>query len=508
MQIHISHYNPKQTADCLILPVYQDKQQAFITTEFNKNHNNVITELLNNKELTGKFGEIKWLYNISPSIKNIIAVGVGDPEKLTSLNYINLINTALDKLNDYSLNTVINGLVDIDFPTEYLSTEQKPLVWKLSQAILITESLKTTIKTYQKKPLPCLNIESYYLCYSDKTSDNTQALNNPENLIKTNQIISQAIKTTKDLANTPPNICNPKYLEQQAIELSKKYASLKLDVFDHDELVKMGMGSFCSVSHGSGNPGRLIVFEYNKSKESNSRPYVLIGKGITFDTGGYSLKPPSSMVGMKYDMSGSASVLATMQAVCELNLPIHVVGIMACAENMISNNSTRPDDIVTSLSGKTIEINNTDAEGRLVLCDAMTYSEKFNPKVVIDIATLTGAVVVALGYHYSGLYYNDQNLGQALQNAATQCFDPIWPMPLCQDYDSLMKSSIADLKNASSVPVAGSVTAACFLANFIPNDCAWAHLDIAGSATVRGEHKEATGRPVQLLINYLINEAG
>jgi len=306
----------------------------------------------------------------------------------------------------------------------------------------------------------------------------------------------------------PANICNPAYLEDQSLQLAKKHKKLSCTVYDHDQLTDMGMGAFSAVSQGSNHPGCMIVLEYNNSSDKKAQPYILIGKGITFDTGGYTLKPAMHMVGMKYDMSGAASVFGTMQAVCELELPIRVIAILACAENMIGHKSTRPDDIVTSLKGKTIEINNTDAEGRLVLCDTLTYCEKYNPKVVIDVATLTGAAMVALGYNYTAVYTNNTKLEQDLLQSSKKTFDPIWPMPLCHEYDKFMKSPLADLKNSSSKPIAGSITAACFLANFIPKDCAWAHLDIAGSATVEADHKESTGRPVPLLVNYLMGEVG
>ncbi len=504
MQIKITKYDLKQSADCLILPVSTGKQQALITTEFNNHYNKIIDELLASKDLAAKYGEVKWLYNVSPNIKRVMLIGIGESSNLSSIEYINLLNLAMTNLSDKTLSMVINGLIDISFPKEYLSSEYKSLDWKISQAIICAESLTQGTKTYFTTPIPKFNIKQYHLSYSNNYSQT----NFDDDYIKKYQIISRAIKTVKDLANTPANICHPEYLENHAIEVANRYHKIKCSTLNHKTMREMGMGSFCAVSQGSGNSGRMIILEYNHANpDTNNQPYILIGKGITFDTGGYSLKTSVHMVGMKYDMSGAANIIAVMQAIAELNLNIHVVGILACAENMISNTATRPDDIVTTLSGKTVEINNTDAEGRLVLCDTITYSERYKPKVIIDIATLTGAVVVALGYHYTGLYSNDQQLTQRLLSASELCFDPLWPMPLCHDYNNLMKSPIADLKNSSGLPVAGSITAACFLYNFVPKDCAWAHLDIAGSATVKSEHKESTGRPVQLLINYLIEEA-
>ncbi len=504
MQITINKYDPKQAADCLILPVYQDKQQALITTEFNQKHNNIIDELLNQKDLTGKYGEIKWLYNITPNIKQVLCIGVGETKKLTASLFISLLTQTLEKLTSRAYDHVINGLADVTFPKDYNSAEAMPRSWIVNQILIVTENFRQVINTYQKSPIPALNIAHYTLAHTCKDYSTKQA--DHDNSISITHSISKASRLTKNLTNTPPNICNPEYLERQALDIVKGSPKLSCYVYHHDQLKDMGLGAFYAVSRGSHNSGRMIILQYNNNP-SQDRPYVIVGKGITFDTGGYSLKPSNSMVGMKYDMTGAASVLATMQAIADLNLPINVVGVMACAENMISGSSTRPDDIVTSLKGITIEINNTDAEGRLVLCDAITYSEKFKPKVIIDIATLTGAAVVALGYHYSALYSNSELLMTDLVKASKAGFDPVWPMPLCQDYDAIMKSNIADLKNSSGLPVAGSVTAACFLSNFIPEDTAWAHLDIAGSATVKAEHRESTGRPVQLLINYFINQA-
>ena len=504
MQISIKKYDPKQATDCLILPVYSDKQQALITTEFNKHNNNIIDELITHKDLTGKSGEFKWLYNIAPNVKRVLCVGLGETKKLTASSFISLLTQTMEKLTTRAYDSVINGLADVSFPKDYSSTELMPRDWVINQALIITENFRQVIKTYQKSPIPALDIANYTLCHT--ATDYSNSKDEHSKSIDTSHAISKAIRLTKNLTNTPPNICNPEYLEQEALNIVKDYSKLSCYAYHHDKLKDMGLGAFYAVSRGSYNSGRMIILQYNNNPDQD-RPYVLVGKGITYDTGGYSLKPSASMVGMKYDMTGAASVLATMQAIADLDLPINVVGVMACAENMISGNSTRPDDIVTSLSGITIEINNTDAEGRLVLCDAITYSEKFKPKVIIDIATLTGAAVVALGYHYTALYTNNNNLMQDLVSASHAGFDPVWPMPLCQDYDGLMKSNIADLKNSSALPVAGSVTAACFLANFIPEDTAWAHLDIAGSATVKAEHRESTGRPVQLLVNYFIEQA-
>ncbi len=308
----------------------------------------------------------------------------------------------------------------------------------------------------------------------------------------------------RDLGNRPGNICFPEYLAEQAQSLAAEFPDLlKVTVLDEQQMTALGMHAFLAVSKGSDRPGRIITIEYQNQLEQ--APVVLVGKGITFDTGGISLKPGLGMDEMKFDMCGAASVLGTMRALCESQLPIHVVGTIATAENMPSGHATRPGDIVTSMSGQTIEILNTDAEGRLVLCDTLTYVKRFDPAVVIDIATLTGACVVALGKVLSGLFSPDDELANEISIAGEQSFDRVWRMPVIEDYQELLDSPFADIANIGG-PTAGSVTAACFLQRFT-RDYRWAHLDVAGTAWLSGTAKGATGRPVPLLMQFLANRA-
>ncbi|WP_122900438.1 leucyl aminopeptidase [Acinetobacter sp. B51(2017)] len=306
----------------------------------------------------------------------------------------------------------------------------------------------------------------------------------------------------RDLGNRPGNICFPEYLAEQAQALAAEFPDLlKVTVLDEQQIADLGMGAFLAVSKGSDRPGRIITLEYQA--ERAEAPVVLVGKGITFDTGGISLKPGAGMDEMKYDMCGSASVLGTMRALCEAKLPIHVVGTIAAAENMPSGGATRPGDIVTTMSGQTVEILNTDAEGRLVLCDTLTYVKRFNPAIVIDIATLTGACVVALGSVLTGMFTPDDKLAQEIESAGKTAFDRVWRMPVIEDYQEQLDSPFADIANIGG-PKAGSVTAACFLQRFT-RDYRWAHLDIAGTAWNSGANKGATGRPVPLLMQLLVN---
>lgn len=359
---------------------------------------------------------------------------------------------------------------------------------------------------------------------------------------------------TRDVANEPGNICFPAYMAEQAQELAKTYPDLlTVKVLGEDEMSALGMNCFLSVAQGSTKEGQLVIMEYrgkssfsanagtteqtvsnakvtglkkaltdklltkksakkadkasdNNAQATNDAPIVLVGKGVTFDSGGISIKPGAAMDEMKFDMGGSASVLGTIKALCEARLPINVVGALACAENMPSGDATRPGDIVKAMNGKSVEILNTDAEGRLVLADTLCYVQRYNPKAIIDVATLTGACVVALGHVRSAVFSNDEDVLFDLENASNLSGDLIWHMPLDDEYQALIDSPIADIQNIGGKG-AGAVTAACFLSRFIEEGQAWAHLDIAGTAWNSGKDKAATGRPVPLFMQYLKNSA-
>ena len=314
--------------------------------------------------------------------------------------------------------------------------------------------------------------------------------------------IASGMKLTRHLGDLPSNICTPTYLAQTAQDLSQEF-NLDCEVLDEAEMSVLGMGSLLSVSKGSIEPPKLISLSYKG--DGNAKPIVLVGKGVTFDSGGISLKPGAGMDEMKYDMCGAASVLGTMRAIAEIKPKLNLTIVVPAVENMPAHNASKPGDVVTSMSGQTIEILNTDAEGRLILCDALTYVEKFNPEVVIDTATLTGAVIVALGKHHCGLMANDQDLANDLISAGQQSLDTAWQLPLDDEYDELLKSNFADMGNIGGRE-AGTVTAACFLARYT-KDYRWAHLDIAGTAWVSGAKKGATGRPVPLLTQYILDQA-
>lgn len=321
-----------------------------------------------------------------------------------------------------------------------------------------------------------------------------------ETAVREGAAVAEGMALAKDLGNLPPNVCNPGYLAETGQALGREFG-FEVDVLERADLEKLGMWSLLAVGRASYSPCKLVVMHY-RGGPAGAKPIVLVGKGVTFDTGGVSLKPAALLDEMKYDMSGAGSVFGTLKTIARLELPINVIGIVPAVENMPGGNAARPGDVVTSMSGQTIEILNTDAEGRLILCDALTYAERFDPACVVDIATLTGACVVALGSHASGLFANDDPLAAELLKSGGDSGDRAWQLPLWDDYQVQLKSNFADMSNLGG-PAAGSVTAACFLARYT-KAYKWAHLDVAGTASIGGDAKGSTGRPVPLLSEFLL----
>jgi len=315
---------------------------------------------------------------------------------------------------------------------------------------------------------------------------------------------ADGVDLARTLGNLPPNICTPAFLADEAHKLARQF-KLRLEVLERRDMEKLGMGALLAVARGSHQPPKLIVLRYAGGKKQ-SKPVVLVGKGITFDTGGISLKPAGEMDEMKFDMSGAGSVLGALRALAGMKAPVNVIGVVPASENMPGGAATRPGDVVKTLSGQSVEILNTDAEGRLILCDALTYAERFQPEVVVDIATLTGACVIALGHVATGLFANDEKLAAELRAAGDDAWDRVWPMPLWEDYQEQLHSNFADMANIGGRP-AGSVTAACYLSRFARKH-RWAHLDVAGTAWKSGRDKGSTGRPVPLLVRFVMRRAG
>jgi len=397
-----------------------------------------------------------------------------------------------------------------------LSAANSLLQLPVKQAVVALESTRAQGKSSDWKLRTLMHALSYNAYRYGKHKSKppaAPALANVRLHVKTKKSVANAVKFgnaldagltfSRDLGNEPPNVCNPTYVLSEARKLGR-HPKVKVSSLSEKKMAEANMGAFLAVSKGSDTPGHLIVIQYNGGKRGEA-PIALVGKGITFDTGGISLKPPAAMDEMKFDMCGAATVLGATKAAIDAGLKINLVTIVAAAENMPSGGATRPGDIVTSSSGKTIEILNTDAEGRLVLCDALTHAQTFKPSTIIDVATLTGACIVALGSHASAVYANDDQLAQQLLAAGNESGDKAWQMPLWDEYQTSLKSNFADMANIGAGG-AGSVTAACFLSRFVEG-VNWAHMDVAGSAFLGGPRKGATGRPVPLLFTYLWDQA-
>jgi len=370
--------------------------------------------------------------------------------------------------------------------------------WGVRTAILALREL--TYKFTQMKSKPENGDRSLKkIVFSVDTADEKAA----KQAVKHATALANGMDLTRDLGNLPPNVCTPTYLGQTAKKLGKEF-DFKVEVLGQKQIEALGMGSFLSVAKGSIEPPAFIVM-HHMGGPAKAAPVVLVGKGITFDTGGISIKPGEGMDEMKYDMLGAGSVFGTMRTIAEMGLKLNVIGVVPTCENMPAGNAVKPGDIVTSMSGTTIEVLNTDAEGRLILCDALTYVERFKPAAVIDVATLTGACVIALGHHNTALFSKDDALAGELLDASKEATDPTWRMPLDDEYQDLLKSNFADVANIGGRP-GGAITAACFLSRFTQN-YPWAHLDIAGTAWKSGATKGATGRPVPLLTQFLVDRA-
>ena len=412
--------------------------------------------------------------------KQVLVVGLGELPN-TAKNYIKALTSASAILNSTQAKSAMIEQVEIE------GFDQG---WRhrMSARVLKDSGYKVQQVGVQGQddPLENIAIQSTY--------------NDAHELLQGRSIAS-GMRLTRHLGDLPPNICTPTYLAQTAQELANEF-NLDCEVLEEADMRKLGMGSLLSVSKGSIEAPKLISLSYRG--DGDSKPIVLVGKGVTFDSGGISLKPGAGMDEMKYDMCGAASVLGAMRAIAEIKPKINLTIVVPAVENMPAHNASKPGDVVTSMSGQTIEILNTDAEGRLILCDALTYVEKFNPEVVIDAATLTGAVIVALGKHHCGLMANDQELADDLLTAGKVSLDSAWQLPLDDEYDELLKSNFADMGNIGGRE-AGTVTAACFLARYTKK-YRWAHLDIAGTAWVSGAKKGATGRPVPLLTQYILDQ--
>ena len=474
----------KGNTDIYLVGVFNDKKLSHLNKSISNATLKLAEKCFDNNNFTGDIGDNRTFDDIENKFQ-IIVFGLGAKDKFGPINLnqsISLIIKKIKKTKTKSISLNIDNII-----SKKLS---------ISPEFLVSSIENSLYKYSYKKDKASVNIK---ICnFISKLMIPSKTLNQS---ILVGKAIANGVKLAKDLGNTPPNICTPTYLSNEAVKLKKINKLIKVTVLDEAKMKSLGMGSLLSVSQGSKEPAKLVSIEYMPLK--NKAPIVLVGKGITFDTGGISLKPPGNMDEMKFDMSGAGSVIGTMRACAEMNVKTNVVGIIACAENMPGSQATRPGDVVTSMSGITIEILNTDAEGRLVLCDALTYAKKFKPRYMLDMATLTGAVLAGLGKYPSGLFSNNDKLAELIKKSADKTGDRVWQLPLYDDYFEELKTNFADIQNIGG-RYGGAITAAAFLAKFTEG-VDWAHLDIAGTAWEVGENKGSTGRPVSLLIDFILS---
>jgi leucyl aminopeptidase len=494
MQFSIKSGSPeKQRTACLVAGITEPRRLTPAAESIDQAGKKFLTGMLRRGDITGKLGQALLLHNVpGVAADRVLLIGCGRERDLNEQQYRTVLANTLNELGR------INAQDAVCYLTE-LNVRGRGHEWKIRQAVEKTEHQLyefSEFKSRKKKPSKALRRLTF-------TVPSRRELPDGEAALRIGKSIANGVKLARDLANRPANVCTPTHLAEQALDLGRRYPAIRTRVQDAAAMKKLGMNSLLSVAQGSHQPPRLITLEYKQGRK-NARPIVLVGKGVTFDTGGISIKPAAAMDEMKFDMCGAASVLGTLAAVAELNLPVHVVGVIPATENMPGGGATKPGDIFTSMSGQTIEVLNTDAEGRLILCDAITYSERFNPDIVIDIATLTGACVVALGKHASGLLSNHNPLAKDLLNAGEESGDRAWQLPLWDEYHKQIESPFADMANVGGRD-AGTITAACFLSKFATK-LKWAHLDIAGTAWTTGKDKSATGRPVALLTQYILDQ--
>ncbi len=490
MEFSIKQASPeKLKSGCVAVGVFEGGKLSAAAQVIDKAAKHALSDLIARGDMSGKAAATLLLHKLPGVVADrVLLVGLGKASELNSKTSSEILSATFSALNKTPAKDAALYVVD--------GSVGKDAAWVIRQAVFAAGEQAFRADGMKSKPSKAAALKNITFVTLDK----------PDSALK--NVLDQAAATAhgmelaKTLGNLPGNVCTPTYIAAKALALGKAHKSIKTTVLEEKDMQKLGMGSFLSVTRGSEQPGKLITLEYSGAAKTQ-KPVVLVGKGVTFDTGGISLKPGAEMDEMKYDMCGAASVLGTLQAVAELGLKINVVGVIPTCENMPSGKATKPGDIVTSMSGQTIEILNTDAEGRLILCDALTYSAKFNPDTIIDIATLTGACVIALGHVASGMFSNEDKLAKELLAAGEQSHDRIWQLPLWDDYQPLLDSNFADMANIGG-RAGGTITAACFLARFT-KDYRWAHLDIAGTAWLSGKNKGATGRPVPLLTQYLIN---
>jgi leucyl aminopeptidase len=481
----------KAAAQCIVLGVLDGGKLTASAESVDRASKGQLRALIKSGDMDGKAGATRLLYNIAgTAAERVLLVGLG--KEAGRKEYRDAIRAAVGALRD-------TGAKDACVFLHEATVRGADATWKARHFVLAASEAAYRFEQMKSKKSPPRPLSRVALGVAAKAAPGAI-----EDGLKQGRAIAAGMTLARDLANLPGNVCTPTHLAETAVRLGKEW-KLAVEVLERKDMERLGMGCLLSVARGSHQPPKFIVMRHD-GRPKKSKPVVLVGKGITFDTGGISIKPAGEMDEMKFDMCGAASVIGTMRAVAEMDLPLNVIGIVPSTENMPGGAATKPGDIVTSMSGQTVEILNTDAEGRLILCDALTYAERYEPQAVVDIATLTGACVIALGHVCSGLFSNEDALARELLSAGEESWDRAWQMPLWDDYQEQLKSNFADFANIGG-RAAGSVTAACFLSRFTKR-YPWAHLDIAGTAWRSGKDKGATARPIPLLTSFLLKRAG
>ncbi len=483
----------KQRSGCIVVGVFEGHKLSESAAALDSASGKYLTQVLKRGDLEGKAGATLMLHHV-PKVpaERVLLVSLGKERDFSEAPFRGALAAAVKALRG-------TGAADATICLTDLPLKRRDAGWKVEQAVLAVMDGTYRFDRMKSKAgaaRAALKKVTLHVAQRGDVAEGQAA-------IARAQAIAAGVAFAKDLGNLPGNVCTPTFLAEQALAMGKEHG-LKVEALEKKQIEKLGMGSFLAVAQGSREPPRFIVIEHMGGRK-DERPVALVGKGITFDTGGISIKPAAEMDEMKFDMCGAASVLGTMKAIALMKLPLNVVGVVPTTENMPGGNAIKPGDIVKTMSGQTVEILNTDAEGRLILCDALTYVEKYKPAAVVDIATLTGAMVIALGHVATGLFANSDPLARELLQAGETAWDRAWHMPLWDDYQDQLKSNFADFPNIGS-RAGGSITAACFLSRFTKS-YPWAHLDIAGTAWKSGAEKGATGRPVAMLTHFLVRRA-
>jgi leucyl aminopeptidase len=492
MEFTIKSGSPeKQRSACVVVGVFDNRKPSLSAELIDRASNGYVSEIIRRGDMEGKLGSTLLLHNVRGTLADrVLLIGLGKEREFRDKEFRTAVRAAVKLLNETGSYEAVVYLTEE-------KVKRREVAWRVEHAVVAAmdavyrfEDLKTQ-PTEVRRPLRKLTLSVPQR--SDLVAGEAAAARG--------LAIAHGMELARNLGNLPANVCTPTYLGERALDLAKEFPDVKVAIHELKDIEALGMGAFAAVARGSDEPPRFIVLEYHGSQKKQ-RPLVIVGKGITFDSGGISIKPAADMDHMKFDMCGAASVFGTIRAIAELKAGINVIGLVGACENMPSGRATKPGDVVKSMSGQTVEVLNTDAEGRLVLADALTYAERYEPEAVVDVATLTGAMVVALGHVACGVFSNNDTLARALVAAGDDAYDRGWQMPVWEDYQEGLNSNFADFANVAG-RAGGSITAACFLSRFAKK-YDWAHLDIAGVAWNEGKEKGATGRPVPLLTTWLL----